>query len=136
VQGAGPPWTCLAFAAGLSERIARSRVRSKRELGRQKFETRPACGAKFCLAPKSSKPVSHGSRVAREDSDSPLAGNEARRLSTPMAEKLDLVPHTRRGRAGAKTQDPAQLPAHREPLLRRQNHAGMLASGTDPLRVK
>ena len=59
-----------------------------------------------------------------------------RRSSAPIAEELDLVPHTLAGRGRAKTQDPAQLLAHGEPLLRRQNYAGMLASGTDPLRVK
>jgi hypothetical protein len=48
---------------------------------------------------------------------------------------LDLVPHLRRVRGRAKKQDAAQLLANRESLLRRQNRAGMLSSGTDPLGV-
>jgi hypothetical protein len=46
-----------------------------------------------------------------------------------------LVPHLRRVRGRAKKQDAAQLLANRESLLRRQNRAGMLSSGTDPLGV-
>ena len=56
--------------------------------------------------------------------------------STPIAEELDLVPHTHGGHGRAKTQDAAQLLADREPLLRRQNHTGVLSPGADPLRVK
>jgi hypothetical protein len=56
--------------------------------------------------------------------------------STPIAEELDLVPHTHGAHGSAKTQDAAQLLANREPLLRRQNHTGMLSPGADPLRVK
>jgi hypothetical protein len=33
-------------------------------------------------------------------------------------------------------QDAAHLLANREPLLWRQNHAGMISPGTDPLRVE
>src|ERR1700693_5630184 len=55
---------------------------------------------------------------------------------TAIAEEFDLVAHTHRGRGRAKIQDAAQLLAYGEPLLRRQNHTGMLSPGTDPLRVK
>lgn len=47
-----------------------------------------------------------------------------------------MVPHTRGGRDRAKTQNAAQLLPDREPLLRRQDHTGMLPPGADPLRVK
>jgi hypothetical protein len=56
--------------------------------------------------------------------------------STPVAEELGLIPHTRQCHGRAKTQDAAQLLADREPLLLRQNHAGMFAPGSGPLRVK
>ena len=56
--------------------------------------------------------------------------------STPIAEELDLVPHTRAGGGRAKTQDAAQLLADREPLLRGQNHSGMFSPSRDPLRMK
>ena len=56
--------------------------------------------------------------------------------SNPIAEELDLAPHTPDGYGRAKTQDAAQLLANREPRLRDQNHAGVLSPGTDPLRVK
>jgi hypothetical protein len=59
-----------------------------------------------------------------------------RRSSTPIAEELDVVPHSRDGRSGAKTQEAAQLLANREPLLLRQNYTGMLSPGSDPLRMK
>ena len=81
-------------------------------------------------------PVNRGWRVGREGSDSQLVEDEVRRASTPIAEELDLVPHGRHGRSGAKMQEAAQLLANREPLLRRQNHTGMLSPGADPLRVQ
>jgi hypothetical protein len=56
--------------------------------------------------------------------------------STPIAEELDLVPHTRGSCDRAKTQDAAQLLADREPLLRRQNHSSVFSPSTGPLRVK
>src|SRR5208283_3633887 len=56
--------------------------------------------------------------------------------STPVAEELDPVPHTRGSRGGAETQDPAQLLADREPLLWRQNHSSVFSPGNGPLRVK
>jgi hypothetical protein len=55
---------------------------------------------------------------------------------TPIAEKLDLVPHTHRGGGRTKTQDPAQLLSYREPLLWRQNHSGMFSPGAGPNGVK
>jgi hypothetical protein len=61
---------------------------------------------------------------------------EVRRLSTPIAEELDFVPHGRDGQSGTKVKDTAQLLANREPLLRRQDYTGMVSPGTDPLRVK
>jgi len=85
--------------------------------------------------PQFGKPANHGWRAAREGADSRLAGDKVYRLSTPVTEELDPVPHGRGGRGCAKMEQAAQLLANREPLLRRQNHAGMLASGTDPLRV-
>jgi hypothetical protein len=56
--------------------------------------------------------------------------------STPIAEELDLVPHTRGSCGRAKTQDAAQLLADREPLLRHQNHSSVFSPSTGPLRVK
>jgi hypothetical protein len=47
-----------------------------------------------------------------------------------------VVPHSRDSRSGAKTQEAAQLLANREPLLRRQNHTGMLPPGAGLWRVK
>jgi hypothetical protein len=47
-----------------------------------------------------------------------------------------MVPHTQGGSARPKMQDAAQLLADRKPLLRCQNHTGMLSPGTDPLPVK
>jgi len=86
--------------------------------------------------PQFGKPANHGWRAAREGADSRLAGDKVYRLSTPVTEELDPVPHGRGGRGCAKMEQAAQLLANREPLLRRQNHAGMLSSGADPFRVK
>lgn len=47
-----------------------------------------------------------------------------------------MVPHSRSSRSRAETQDPSQLLANREPLLRRQDHSGMFSSRNDPLGVK
>jgi hypothetical protein len=79
-----------------------------------------------CLGPKANNPLAE-IRVFLK---------WVRPPSTPIAEELDLVPHTRGGHGSAKTQDAAQLLANREPLLWRQNHSGMLSPGIDPLRVK
>jgi hypothetical protein len=45
---------------------------------------------------------------------------------TPIAEEFNLIPNARSGHARAKTQDSAQLLSYRVPLLRRENHTGML----------
>jgi hypothetical protein len=57
-------------------------------------------------------------------------------LSSPIAEKLDLIPQTLGGARRAKMQDATQLLAHSEPLLRRQNHSGVFSAGLDPLGVE
>jgi hypothetical protein len=44
-------------------------------------------------------------------------------FSTPIAEELNLVPHSVGRNGSAETQDAVQLLANREPLLRRENHA-------------
>jgi hypothetical protein len=62
--------------------------------------------------PIPNKPVGHGWRVVCEGSDSPGLKDEVRRLSTPIAEELDLVPLGRDGQSGAKAQDMPQLLAN------------------------
>jgi hypothetical protein len=47
-----------------------------------------------------------------------------------------MIPHTHGSGGCAKKQNAAQLLADREPLLRRQNHTGMISPGSEPLRVK
>ena len=99
---------------------------------------RPDWGAKSCLDSKSGKPVNGtivGASPARE-SPSPLSETRYVNSSTPVAEELDLIPHSREGLSGPKMQETAQLLANREPLLRRQNYSGVFSAGADPLRVK
>ena len=56
--------------------------------------------------------------------------------SAPAPEELNPVVHAVGTRAGADSQDTAQLLTHRIALLWSQNHPGVFAPGADPFGVQ